>query len=58
MEREALADGGGRFEARASLAVAEAAGPAMAILTGRLGARLQVRGEDGFADAGFEISRL
>ena len=47
LEREALADGGGRFEAVAAPEVAAAAGPALAQLTARLGARLAVRGEPG-----------
>jgi len=58
LEREATADGGGRFEARAPRDVAEAAGPALALLTARLGARLQVRGEDRAAGVAHEIARL
>ena len=45
LEREALADGGGRFEAVASPEVSDAAAASLATLTARLGARLSVRGE-------------
>jgi Ribonuclease G/E len=58
LEREALADGGGRFEALAAPDVAEAAGPALTALTARLGGRLLVRGDPGRARAQFEIARL
>jgi len=58
IEREAVADGGGRFEGVASPAVAEAAAPALAALTARLGARLGVRGEAGWPRGQFEVARL
>jgi Ribonuclease G/E len=45
LEREAVADGGGRFEGLASPEVARAAAPALEELTARLGARITVRGE-------------
>ena len=57
LEREAVADGGGRFEALASFAVAEAAAPALAALTARLGERLDVRGEAGRSSLAFEVLR-
>jgi hypothetical protein len=47
LEREAAADGGGRFEAVASPEVAAAAGPALAQLAARLGARVTVRADAG-----------
>jgi hypothetical protein len=56
LEREALTDGGGRFEARAAPGVAAAAAPYMSELLDRLGARLLLRAE---ADrAGFEVRPL
>ena len=58
LEREAVADGGGRFEAVAATEVAEAAAPGVAALTARLGARLTVRGEEGRAwGAGVVVRR-
>lgn len=57
LEREAVADGGGRFEALAALDVAQAAGPGLTALTARLGARLTLRGEEGRGRADFEIVR-
>jgi hypothetical protein len=58
LEREAVADGGGRFEAVASPEVARAAAPALATLVARLGARLAVRGEPGRGDDRSEVARL
>jgi Ribonuclease G/E len=58
IEREAVADGGGRFEGVAAPAVADAARPALAALTARLGARLAVRGEAGRARGAGEVRRL
>jgi Ribonuclease G/E len=55
LEREAAADGGGRFEAVAAPAVAQAAAPALAALVERMGGRLAVRAEPG--RGGFEIAR-
>ena len=57
LEREAVADGGGRFEALASVEVAQAAAPLLAALTARLGARLTIREESGRARAAFEVAR-
>jgi Ribonuclease G/E len=47
LEREAVADRGGRFEAVAAPEVALAAAPLLAALTAELGSRLSVRGEAG-----------
>jgi len=58
LEREAVADGGGRFEATAAPEVAVAAAPAVALLTARLGARLSVRGEPGCARGVVSIARI
>jgi Ribonuclease E/G family len=58
LEREALADGGGRFEATADPAVAAAAEPALAVLTARLGARLFVRAEAGRPRDACSIARI
>jgi hypothetical protein len=58
LEREALADGGGRFEAAADPAVAVAAGPALAVLTARLGARLFVRAEPGCPRGACRVARI
>jgi len=58
LEREAVADGGGRFEALASEEVAAAAGPALAALTDRLGSRLFARGMVGRDRRQVEIARL
>ena len=55
--REAAADGGGRFEAVASIEVAQAAAPALGALTARLGARLSVLGEAGRKRGEFEVAR-
>ncbi|HEY1562781.1 MAG TPA: ribonuclease E/G [Caulobacteraceae bacterium] len=56
LEREALTDGGGRFEARAAPGIAAAAAPYMSELLDRLGARLSLRAE---ADrSGFEVRPL
>ncbi len=57
LEREAVADGGGRFEAVAATDVAEAAAPGVAALVERLGARLTVRGEEGRARGDVEVVR-
>ncbi|MGI8839208.1 MAG: ribonuclease E/G [Caulobacteraceae bacterium] len=57
LEREAVADGGGRFEAVAAPEVTLAAAPLVAALTARLGARLTVRGEEGRARGSFEVAR-
>jgi hypothetical protein len=58
LEREALADGGGRFEAVVAPEVAAAAGPALAQLTLRLGARLGVRAEPGTPRGVHSIARI
>jgi Ribonuclease G/E len=58
LEREAVADGGARFEAAADPEVAAAAGPALSHLAGRLGARLFVRGEPGRPRGVVSIARL
>jgi hypothetical protein len=58
LEREAVADGGGRFEAIAAQAVAEAAAPAVSRLAGRLGARVFVRGEPGRPRGVVSIARI
>ena len=58
LEREAIADGGGRFQAVAAPEVAIAAGPALAQLTERLGARLSVRGEPGTPRGVVSVSRI
>jgi Ribonuclease G/E len=58
LEREATADGGGRFEALAAPEVAVAAGPALAQLTARLGARLVVRGEPAQPRGVFSVARI
>jgi Ribonuclease G/E len=58
LEREAAADGGGRFEGVAASDVAQAAAPALAALTARLGARLSVRGEEGRVRGDIEVVRL
>ena len=57
LEREAAADGGGRFEGLAASDVALAAAPALAALTARLGARLTLRGEAGRARDDVEVVR-
>jgi Ribonuclease G/E len=58
LEREATADGGGRFEALASPDVAEAAAPALVLLTDRLGARIAVHGEAGRPRGDHVVRRL
>ncbi|HEY2179571.1 MAG TPA: ribonuclease E/G [Caulobacteraceae bacterium] len=55
LEREAVADGGGRFEGLAAPPVAAAAAAALAALVDRLGARLSICPEPG--RKGFEIVR-
>ena len=57
LEREAMADGGGRFVGLAAPEVVEAAGPALAVLTARLGARLILRAEPGRAPSAGEVAR-
>ena len=58
LEREAEADRGGRFEGLASPEVAAAAGPALALLTARLGARISVRAESGRTRGDHGVTRL
>jgi len=58
LEREAAADGGARLQAIASPQVADAAGPALAQLTARLGARLTIRAEAGRAGEAIDVVRL
>jgi Ribonuclease G/E len=58
LEREAVADGGGRFEGVASREVVEAARPAVAALVARLGGRLNLRAEDDRTRGRFEVARL
>jgi len=58
LEREAIADGGGRFEAVAATEVADAAGPALEALRARLGARVAVRGNAGLTRTQYEVARL
>ena len=57
LEREAIAEGGGRFELRIAEDVAEAARPALAILTARLGERLTLCVEAGRPPEFFEVAR-
>jgi hypothetical protein len=57
LEREAAADGGGRFEATAHPDVAAAAEPALSVLTARLGARLFIRAEPGRPRGAHSIAR-
>jgi Rne/Rng family ribonuclease len=58
LEREALADGGGRFQGLAAPEVVAAAAPALSQLVGRLGARLSLRAEPGRALQAIEVVRL
>ena len=58
LEREAIADGGGRFEAVAAPATAEYAAPLLARLTERLGARLTLREDPGLALGAYQVARL
>ena len=58
LEREAAADGGARFEATASEAVARAAAPYLEALIARVGARLILRGEPARADTSYSVRRL
>jgi Ribonuclease G/E len=58
LEREAVADGGGRFEAVAAPDVALAARGPLAVLMARLGSRLAIRGEPGRARGAGEVRRL
>jgi Ribonuclease G/E len=55
LEREALTDGGGQFEALAGPPIASAAAPALRRLVDRHGDRLSIRAEAGRDD--FEITR-
>jgi hypothetical protein len=55
LEREAIADGGGRFEALAAVPIAEIAAPYVNRLSERFGARLTVRPEPG--RQGYEVRR-
>ncbi len=57
LEREALADRGGRFDLVVSPEIAEAAAPVLAVLVARLGDRLSCRGETGRPRESFEVSR-
>lgn len=57
LEREAVADGGGRFVGLAAPEIVEAAGPALSGLTARLGARLSLRAEPGRAPGCSEVAR-
>ena len=57
LEREAIADGGGRFELRLAADVADAARPALAILTARLGERLSLCVEADRPHDSFEVGR-
>ena len=57
LEREALADRGGRFDLVASPEVAEAAAPLVAILAARLGDRLGWRGDPARPRGSFEVAR-
>lgn len=56
LEREAIADGGGRFEALAEPPIAEAATPYLNCLTDQFGGRLFLRAETG--RQGFEMRRI
>ena len=57
LEREASADGGGRFVGLAAREVVDAAAPALASLTARLGARLSLRAEAGLAPSAGQVAR-
>jgi Ribonuclease G/E len=57
LEREAMADRGGRFELLAAPEIAAAALPAVAVLCARVGDRVVCRGEPGKARGHFEVSR-
>jgi Ribonuclease G/E len=57
LEREAVADRGGRFELLACPEVAEAASPLVAVLAARLGDRLGCRGVSGRSRESFEVER-
>ena len=56
VEREALADPGGRIQARASAGVAAAAQAGLKALEQRFGARLALSCDAALADAAFEVS--
>ena len=58
LEREAIADSGGRFAAVAAPATAEYAAPLLARLTERLGARLTLREDPGLALGAYQVARL
>jgi Ribonuclease E/G family len=53
LEREAMADGGGRFEGRGTPDIVAAAAPYLGALTDRLGARLSLRADGD--RSGFEV---
>jgi Ribonuclease G/E len=58
VEREAVADPGGRIQARASAQVAAAAQAGLKTLEQRFGARLALSSDPTLADAAFEVSRI
>jgi Ribonuclease G/E len=58
LEREALADRGGRFEASAAPSVAEAAAEFLPELCAVLGARVGVRAEPAWIPGAFQVARL
>jgi Ribonuclease G/E len=57
LEREALADRGGRFELLVCPEVAEAAAAAVGVLAGRLGERVGCRADAGRSRESFEVAR-
>jgi hypothetical protein len=57
LEREALADPGGRFVGVAPAPLVEAARAALGLLNGRMGARLDLRAEPPRGGAPFEVVR-
>jgi len=57
LEREGIADAGGRFVGIAAPEVAEAASPALSALAARLGARFTLRAEAGRARDASEVAR-
>jgi Rne/Rng family ribonuclease len=57
LEREALADPGGRFDGTAAPPVVEAARAGLASLTARVGARVGLRAEPSRAGTAFEVVR-
>ncbi len=58
IEREAIADGGGRFVGVAAPEVADAAAPSVIMLAARLGGRITVRGEVGRARGQSQVAKL